>query len=237
MVRRPAGDQPESYLGQRNYGPYPPGAGDEPVTIGQIAYRAAGEAVSSSPRPTLFFHYGAGSAPVQGAEVSADPAGGAGLGGPARPALSTETTEQRADGAATADEPLSFDPLPLSPGGEESPGTPAQPSGTGWAIDTPAKGIIAISLILLIYAIAVTPISPILIAVALDGLGVAAVVKALSDPSGTVSNTNGRPLVAPPLCWSRVPPLNFYQRSPPAQGSSPISTHKGQTIMASSTGT
>ena len=216
----------------------PPGAGDEPVTIGQIAYRAAGEAVSSSPRPTLFFHYGAGSAPVQGAEVSADPAGGAGLGGPARPALSTETTEQRADGATTADEPLSFDPLPLSPGGEESPGTPAQPSGTGWAIDTPAKGIIAISLILLIYAIAVTPISPILIAVALDGLGVAAVVKALSDPSGTVSNTNGRPLDGATAVLEQGATAEGPSRqpSPPARGSSPISTHKRQTTMDSSTG-
>ena len=163
----------------------PPGSGDEPVTIGQIAYRAPGELVPSSPRPTLFFHYGAGSAPVQGADISADPAGSA------RPALLMEAAERRADGGPTASQGLSFDPLPLSPDGTE---TPEQPSSSGWSIDTPAKGIIALSVILLIYAIAVTPISPILIAVALDGLGVAAVVKALSDPSGTVSNTNGGPI-------------------------------------------
>ncbi len=167
----------------------PPGSGDEPVTIAQITYRAPGEEVLNGPRPTLFFHYGARSAPVQGAEISAHPTGNAG------PALSVEATGRRADGgAAAADEPLSFDPLPLSPGGAENQGTPAQPNGPGWTVDTPAKGIIAISLILLIYAIAVTPISPVLIAVALDGLGVAAVVKALSDPSGTVSDTNGGPI-------------------------------------------
>ena len=163
----------------------PPGSGDEAVTIGQIAYRAPGEEVPSTPRPTLFFHYGADSAPVQGADITADPAG------IARPALSMQATERRADGGPAASEGLSFDPLPLSPGGTENPG---QPNASGWSIDTPAKGIIALSVILLIYAIAVTPISPILIAVAIDGLGVAAVVKALSDPSGTVSNTNGGPI-------------------------------------------
>ena len=87
-----------------------------------------------------------------------------------------------------------FDPLPLSPDGAESPGAPGQPNGAGWALDTPAKGIVAISLMLAVYAIAVTPLSPILVAVDLDGVGVAAVAQALSDPSGTVSDTNGGPI-------------------------------------------
>ena len=105
-----------------------------------------------------------------------------------------EPPEQREDGGATNGGGLSFDPLPLSPNGRRARVPRAKPNGAGWALDTPAKGIVAISLILAIYAIAVTPLSPILVAVALDGIGVAAVAQALSDPSGTVSNTNGGPI-------------------------------------------
>jgi hypothetical protein len=166
----------------------PPGSGDEPLTIGQIVYRAPGEQVSSGPRPALLFHYGAGPPPAQTSEAGPVPPGRVASG------LLVESPEQREDAGATNDGGLSFDPLPLSPDGTESPGTPVQPNAAGWSLDTPAKGIVAISLILAVYAIAVTPLSPILVAVALDGIGVAAVAQALSDPSGTVSDTNGGPI-------------------------------------------
>ena len=165
----------------------PPGSGDEPVTIGQIVHRAR-ESRSQWPQAGPFFPLRRRAPPTQASEAGPVPAGRAVAG------LAVEPPEQREDGGATNDGGLSFDPLPLSPNGAESPGAPGQPNGAGWALDTPAKGIVAISLMLAVYAIAVTPLSPILVAVALDGVGVAAVAQALSDPSGTVSNTNGGPI-------------------------------------------
>ncbi len=115
----------------------------------------------------------------------------------------------------------------------------ANPTSAGWALDTPAKGIVAISLILAIYAIAVTPFSPILVAVALDGIGVAAVAQALSDPSGTVSNTNGGPISGATTVLEQGPTAEgpFMRQSRLARGSSPTSTHKRPAITASSDGT
>ena len=113
---------------------------------------------------------------------------------PRRPALSMETTERRRMAQRRRGRAPEFRSPPVEPGWGGAPGYSGLGQRAGWTVDTPAKGIIAISLIFLIYAIAVTPISPVLIAVALDGLGVAAVVKALSDPSGTVSDTYGRPI-------------------------------------------
>ena len=132
-----------------------------------------------------------------------------------------------------------FDPLPLSPNGAESPGAPGQPNGAGWALDTPAKGIVAISLMLAVYAIAVTPLSPILVAVDLDGVGVAAVAQALSDPSGTVSNTNGGPISGATAVLEQGPAGKdlLPRQSRLARGPSPMSTRKRPALTASSGGT
>ncbi len=165
----------------------PPGSGDQPVTIGQVTYTIPGEEPANGPKPSLFFRYGPGVAPVESPEVPVLTNFGR-----RAPVLSRAGTDRSADGDTSSSDIPASDPFPLDQGGTARPAPPGGAGTGGWAVNSPAKGVGVLATELVVYGVITA--NPFLASVGLVALGVAILANARDDPSGTIANTNGGPI-------------------------------------------
>ncbi len=198
----------------------PPGTGDAPITVGQIAYSVQGARAQSGPIPTVFFHYGG----VPGQQAS-----GAGETVVAKAPLAV-TTVAAVRGADSDPDIPSFDPFPFEPGGGGNAQSPGGTGGSSWVLTNSSPkslGLIYMAVILAVYALAAAEVSPVLLTASLLLIVLAVVMKgssnhglnAESDPSGTVSATDGTPIPGATAVLEQAPTAEGPFR--PAMAASP----------------
>jgi IPT/TIG domain len=168
----------------------PEGSGEEPISIGQIGIRLPGEPASSGPPPTLYFRFGAGPGQAQDPEDVQ-----AALTTPARPLAVEDGVARRTAEVETSTQAPTLDAFPLNGGENQSSGAPNEASVTSWSlVGRTFTGIALISLVLLLDALAAPVVVPLTVATYIVALYASTLIAALSDPSGTVSDTNGGPV-------------------------------------------
>ena len=124
----------------------------------------------------------------------------------------------------------SFDPFPFEPGGGGNAKSPGGTGGSSWVLTNSSPkslGLIYMAVILAVYALAAAEVSPVLLTASLLLIVLAVVMKgssnhglnAESDPSGTVSATDGTPIPGATAVLEQAPTAEGPFR--PAMAASP----------------